>query len=449
MSDLFISVSALFLGAFLGWCAGEASLGIGLAAFLLVGFYCFQLSYIARVSKSGPVSKQAVKWWMSPSAKRLLSVVIDAYSSQEILSKAVDRYRLRSRRRKIALNGVILELRKVMEAFPDPILILDSEKRLIQWNRSASRLFSFSHALDRKQPIRSLIDDGAFLSLLDIEVGENVELSSIGMEHESFFARRSLLTEDRTLIQLQNITRLRELEVVRQNFVANASHELRTPLTVVHGYLETLIDHSLEAGDSDFQTLFQKMHFQTSRMKRIIEDMLLLSRLDSDYDPIEEEIDICEFLNNISDEIKAVAATKNHSIQLKLDNNYVLRANREALFSVVSNLVSNAVRYMDDSGEIVINGWANSDGGYLSFNDKGIGIEKRHIEKISERFYRVDVVRSRESGGTGLGLAIVRHALAGMEGDLSITSLVGEGSTFTLRFPLSRVCIQPVGPSMP
>ena len=175
MSDLFISVSALFLGAILGWCAGETSLGIGLAAFLLVGFYCFQLSYIARVSKSGPVSKQAVKWWMSPSAKRLLSVVIDAYSSQEILSKAVDRYRLRSRRRKIALNGVILELRKVMEAFPDPILILDSEKRLIQWNRSASRLFSFSHALDRKQPIRSLIDDDAFLSLLDIEVGENVE----------------------------------------------------------------------------------------------------------------------------------------------------------------------------------------------------------------------------------------------------------------------------------
>ena len=184
-------------------------------------------------------------------------------------------------------------------------------------------------------------------------------------------------------------------------------------------------------------------------MKRIVEDMLLLSRLDSEYDPIEEEIDICEFLDNISDEIKAFAATKNHSIQLKLDNNYVLRANREALFSVVSNLVSNAVRYMDDSGEIVISGWANSDGGYLSFNDKGIGIEKRHIEKISERFYRVDVVRSRESGGTGLGLAIVKHALARMEGDLSITSLVGEGSTFTLRFPLSRVCIQPVGPSMP
>ena len=241
------------------------------------------------------------------------------------------------------------------------------------------------------------------------------------------------------LIQARDITRLNQLEIVRRDFVANVSHELRTPLTVVHGYIETMIDTD-DDELAQWKPILGQMHEQSTRLQRIVDDLLTLSRLETGARTEGlEVIDVCNLINRIADSARSFSAGARHVIQVECDPEVRLYGNPSEIESAFSNLVYNAVRYTPGEGHIKLGWWQRDGEAFFSTADNGVGIEAEHIPRLTERFYRVDVGRSREKGGTGLGLAIVKHVLLRHGGRLKIESQPGVGSTFTCCLPADHI----------
>ena len=223
---------------------------------------------------------------------------------------------------------------------------------------------------------------------------------------------------------------------MRQDFVANVSHELRTPLTVVHGYLESLLDRFQD--DPETHKIFEQMLQQSLRMERLVEDLLLLSRLESDT-PLQENFKpvlIEHLTQQLVKDAKALGIGKHQTFSIDIEKNLRIQGEENELSSAFSNLIFNAVNYTPSHGEIHIRCYQDKKNIYFEVKDTGIGIAPEHIDRITERFYRVDRDRSRKSGGTGLGLAIVKHVLIRHNATLSISSTLDSGSTFTCVFPL-------------
>jgi two-component system phosphate regulon sensor histidine kinase PhoR len=243
--------------------------------------------------------------------------------------------------------------------------------------------------------------------------------------------------DSRKLILGRDITRWERLETTRRDFVANVSHELRTPLTVVGGFLETLED--MQTPDPQMsKRAIELMRQQTSRMTRLVEDLLTLSRLESTQNPLrEEDVNVPEMLRALHQDAQVLSAGR-HRIRLTPDSADWLKGNTEELRSAFGNLISNAVRYTPEDGEIEMRWELRDAQPAFSVHDTGIGIEPQHIDRLTERFYRVDRSRSRETGGTGLGLAIVKHVLNRHQAYLDIQSTPGSGSTFCVIFPETR-----------
>lgn len=231
------------------------------------------------------------------------------------------------------------------------------------------------------------------------------------------------------------LAHIQHLERMRQDFVANVSHELRTPLTVIHGYLEMLLQDERK---SAFKKIYLQMFAQTTRMQNLIADLLLLSSIESDeLNPgAIQVVQVHKLLKIICEEAKALSQNK-HIIILRSDKNLTLKGNESELRTLFSNLIFNAVKYTPEGGKIEVN-WKkiNQKNKKIIFEvrDTGIGIAKKHIPRLTERFYRVDKARSRESGGTGLGLAIVKHVLIRHKGELKVQSVVNKGSVFKCIF---------------
>jgi len=241
------------------------------------------------------------------------------------------------------------------------------------------------------------------------------------------------------LLQARDITRLHQLEIVRRDFVANVSHEIRTPLTVVHGYVETMLESS-EAFLGPWKRILGQMQVQTLRMQRIVDDLLLLSRLETRRNNEGQGVvGVYPLLRGIVEGARQLSGDSGHQVSLEADERLRLVGNSHELESAFANLVYNAVRYTPAGGEIRIRWWLSGSGPCFSVTDSGIGIAPEHIPRLTERFYRVDVGRSRESGGTGLGLAIVKHVLTRHDGKLVVESEPGNGSVFTCCFPHARV----------
>lgn len=240
------------------------------------------------------------------------------------------------------------------------------------------------------------------------------------------------------LIVASDISRRYHLDKVKRDFVANVSHELRTPLTVISGLLE-----QMETGDMDSGTLeraTELMQQQAHRMRELVSDLLTLSRLESEVassrsDPVQ----VPELLTAIVEEARALSGTAGHVLQLHMKSPHGLRGNPKELRTAFSNLITNAIQHTPNRAEIRIDWIVDPDGAHLSVSDTGEGIPARHIPRLTERLYRVDASRSRDTGGTGLGLAIVKHVLDQHDAELEITSEIGRGSTFTCHFPAERV----------
>jgi two-component system phosphate regulon sensor histidine kinase PhoR len=228
---------------------------------------------------------------------------------------------------------------------------------------------------------------------------------------------------------------IQNLERMRQDFVANVSHELRTPLTVIHGYLETLIDE--KNIDNLHKKIFIQMQQQTLRMENLVENLLLLSHLESDEHEVEikKPVNIANLLHLILQEAKILSGDFNHTLTLDSAADLILLSRTEDLRSLFSNIIFNAIKYTPAGGQINIKCYKENNHIIFQVKDTGIGIAPEHIPRLTERFYRVDPARSRESGGTGLGLAIVKHILIRHNAELKIKSECGKGSIFTCFFP--------------
>jgi two-component system, OmpR family, phosphate regulon sensor histidine kinase PhoR len=324
-------------------------------------------------------------------------------------------------------------------ALPEAVVLLDETDRIEWFNPKAEDYLGLNRKRDRGQQITYILRQPQFAEHLaagDISEPLTVRISTD--QSERVISLQLVPYGDREkLILGRDVTRWERLETTRRDFIANVSHELRTPLTVVRGFLETLEDMAKPDPEMTRRSL-QLMAQQTNRMTRLVEDLLTLSRLEGAQNPLrEEDVNVPELLRSMQQDALALSAGR-HRVRLRLDAAGWLRGNTEELRSAFGNLVSNAVRYTAEGGEIDLR-WQEKSGALMfSVQDNGIGIEPQHIDRLTERFYRVDKSRSRETGGTGLGLAIVKHVLMRHQARLEIESEPGKGSTFAVIFPESR-----------
>lgn len=356
--------------------------------------------------------------------------------------EVLDRIRALTReteRREDQLHAMVTRFQSASAATPDAMVILSPEHEIEWANAAAERLLGISTLRDTGQRIVNLIRYPDFLKYLERgEYTEALPISSPVQPEKSLSVRIIPFGSHQKLIIARDITHLVNLERLRQNFVANISHELRTPLTVLTGFLETLKDMDKPAG-ADLKKHFHTMHDQAQRMTRLVDDLLTLSKLETTPAARHENnVDVPAMLAALKEMGELVSGERRHHISLHADAGLRLIGNEEELRSAFSNLINNAVRYTPAGGDIRLSWKQDGDNPVFAVTDSGEGIAPQHLPHLTERFYRIDTARSRDTGGTGLGLSIVKHILLRHDARLGIDSELGKGSTFRCIFPAAR-----------
>lgn len=342
------------------------------------------------------------------------------------------RRRQRSDLRRLEKN--LERIQDSVESLSDGLVIITRHGELQWWNEAAETMLGLREG-DMGQSITNLVRDPKFVNWFKVNRWHGqLELSNPRTHHILEITNNRHAGGNRLLL-VRDVTRLRRLEQMRQDFVANASHELRTPLTVLQGYLEGFSDHRDSLPVRTHRAIDQ-MQSQTRRMANLVNDLLLLTRLDSaEATQQSEVVEVSTLMESIAADARELSGDKGQDIQVMSESSQSLLGVASELRSAFSNLVFNAVHYTPERGSITLRWRTDESGGYFDVIDNGVGIEQKHIHRLTERFYRVDPSRSSETGGTGLGLAIVKHVLAHHDGQLHIASQPGEGSTFTCYFP--------------
>ena len=329
---------------------------------------------------------------------------------------------------------------EAFQASPNGILMLDESDQIEWCNSIAERFFGLVYKRDAMQRINFLIRRPEFIQYLNKRnFDEPLLLERMGPDSSlSLMLQAFPFGNQRHLLLVQNVTDLQKADAMRRDFVANVSHEMRTPITVLMGFLETV--QSLDLEQSQREQYFGMMMSQAQRMKSLVEDLLTLANLEANSLPAASNtVNIETSMALLKNDAEALSHGNHHFSFEVLDKENLLGDEREIL-SAFSNLVSNAIRYTPDAGSVHVKWGVNADGqGEFSVTDTGPGIASEHLSRLTERFYRVDRSRSRDTGGTGLGLAIVKHIAGRHQAQLAIESTPGKGSTFMLRFPKERL----------
>lgn len=342
----------------------------------------------------------------------------------------------------------------VLEQMLDAVVLLDGDGRIIYHNRSAERFVGLT-ATGKLVP--SVLREPILLDAIErVRTGgaaEEIEyVSPVPVEHHYQVVITPAETAaydgtgTPTLLALHDVTDMKRVEQMRVDFVANASHELKTPLASLSGFIETLQGPAKD--DADAQEKFLGiMGEQATRMQRLIEDLLSLSRIElREHMPPRGTVSVSGLVKDVVDAIGPIAERDQVTIDVDLpDDLPMIRGDWDELLQVAQNLVDNAVKYGQSGGRVEISadridGLSDSSDGScveLKVRDFGPGIPREQIPRLTERFYRIDVATSRERGGTGLGLAIVKHILNRHKTELRCDSIVGEGTVFSIRFPVA------------
>ena len=336
------------------------------------------------------------------------------------------------------LARLVVRHRQAGRAFPDGVVILDAHDRIVWCNGKAEVFFGVDAKEDIGQPLANLVRQPEFVSYLASGDYANPFQLHSGKDASLTLSVQLFPYDDaQKLLLARDITQAQRLETMRRDFVANVSHELRTPLTVLTGFLETVRELKLDPDRS--RNYLGMMADQASRMQHIIEDLLTLSALESAPEPPwDKPVSIKAVLDTLYADAQALSGGR-HRISLDAQGQADLLGTESEIASALRNLVTNAIRYTSAGGEVRLIWRSSAEGASFAVEDTGVGIEPGHIPRITERFYRVDRGRSRDTGGTGLGLAIVKHALSRHQASLQIESEPGKGSRFTVRFPARRV----------
>ena len=378
---------------------------------------------------------ELLDWYKKPDIN---SMPIGAGAWEDVFATIYHEQR-RHNRSKIQLSSALDRFRHAASALPDGVVLLDDDNKIEWCNKPAEQQLGLMLKQDINKPIVYLVRNAEFIKYLEHHVDiEPIKLMSWIRLDVTLEIQLVAFGSSQKLLISRDVSQQEKLEHMRRDFIANVSHELRTPLTVVGGFLETLSDMD-GAVPENLRNYFGMMQEQTSRMRLLIEDLLTLSQLESGAtSPDEAELDVYALLSNILNEAKSLSNGQ-HTISLEANQTLALVASNQELHSAFGNLVGNAVRYTPDGGSISIKWEEKNQEAIFSVTDTGLGIEQQHIDRLTERFYRVDRSRSRGTGGTGLGLSIVKHILNRHQARLEIISEYGKGSTFKAVFPKTRI----------
>ncbi|MBO9883405.1 phosphate regulon sensor histidine kinase PhoR [Xanthomonas sp. D-109] len=410
----------LLLALLVGWIGGHVWMALTLMSLGVMGWHYWRLRRVLR-------RLTARQRWEPPAGTGVWNEL------DRLLYRSQAEMRVRKRR----LLDMLRAYRAAAAALPDAVVVVDRNSQRIQWfNEAAGSLLGLRHPGDLGAPVVERLQPMPLAHWLS--AGRNAEpmldMPSPVDERLRLNLRLIPYSEDHWLLVARDVSKLLQLEQVRRDFVANVSHELRTPLTVVHGYLDMLDPEDFP----DSGPMIAEMRKQSQRMTQLVEDLLTLSRLESQEHANEESIAMAPMLATLRREAEAHSQGR-HRIEVHDEADCDLVGSNKELHSAFSNLVTNAVRYTAAGGTIRITFAREGDGAVLSVRDSGYGIPAHHLPRITERFYRVSSSRSRESGGTGLGLSIVKHVLGLHQARLEIESEVGKGSTFSCHFGAGRV----------
>ena len=335
--------------------------------------------------------------------------------------------------------GLIDRAQSSLVALAEAVVLIDDQHQIEWWNPAAEKLLGIS-PLDRGRNLLSILRQPSFIEYFNHsdQSPDGIRLQAQMDEERYVQVKLTRFGGESRLLVAYDTTRVHNLEQMRKDFVDNISHELRTPLTVLSGYIETFIDQ--DDITPRWKRAFTQMQSQTKRMNALVNDLLLLSNLENNKKVAKNQIiDMANLMNQIFDDARAYNLDYGHTLNLDIDSHCDLIGSDIEIASAFSNLITNAIKYTPKGGVIHIGWSSDQEHGYFYVEDNGIGIEAYHIPRLTERFYRVDSARSRDSGGTGLGLAIVKHVLAQHEGYLDIQSKIGQGTTFKAVFAQSRL----------
>ncbi len=417
-------VASFVLGLQVGPAWGWALLAIGLGVLIAL-----QLRYLAQLEA-----------WLALPAQSIGPGLPEGWGAWETVFSTLHKRRREEAREQSQLTATLREFQAASDALPDGLIILDRGDAIEWLNPAAARHFHLDLAKDRGYLITNLVRHPAFTEyLIRSDFREPLLLSPVTSPHQRLSLMLLPFQESRRILLSRDVTQLERVDAIRRDFIANVSHELRTPLTVVHGFLEQMIDDA-SMPMRDRARFHRLMLEQTSRMTALLGDLLTLSRLESGV-PAERQhdVDVAALVHSVVDDARLLSNGR-HLLTIEIDAHVRVPCQPDELRSAFSNLVSNAVRYTPEEGRIHV-AWLASPAQpgqaatpVFSVKDSGIGIAPEHLPRLTERFYRVDRSRSRETGGTGLGLAIVKHILTRHGAQLEIVSQPEHGSTFSARF---------------
>lgn len=412
-----------------GWLFAAPHLGMACGLLLLVSFHLRLLYLLARWS----LNPQQVEL---PETGGVWGEIFEGlYATQR-----------RARQRKRKLASILAEFQASTAALPDGAIVVTPRGHIAWFNTAAQGLLGLRSPQDIGARINNLIRHPAFQRYVEEgDFSKDIHLPSPLNAQYTLSLRLIPYGNGQRLLIVRDVSEHQRLDRMRRDFVANASHELRTPLTVLSGYIEMMHSESRQQ-DSALATWgapLGEMRGQLGRMEHLISDLLKLARLESDTPaPRNDPIDMGKLLHDAIRQAESLSQGV-HAFEHEIDAELQLSGRESELQSIAINLLSNAVRYSPDGGTIRVE-WTTEDVSgsacpVLRVADSGIGIDPDVIPRLTERFFRVDVGRSRATGGTGLGLAIVKHALEHHEAELSVTSAPGEGSRFSCHFPAYRL----------
>jgi two-component system phosphate regulon sensor histidine kinase PhoR len=434
-----LRLCGIALAAVAGWLVIGPITGLVVLALGLLGLVVVQLRYL----------NQLRGWLRAPDDTR----IPDGWGVWGEVFSELYRARRQADAGRTRLADALARMELAAQALPDGVVLIDAEQRIDWCNGEAERMLGIVRATDRGRPLTHLLRNPGVAEWLAARPGV-AAAGSADADPDAIAGPAPLVIETASepprilalqavefaghdrLVLLRDVTGARRLERMRRDFIANVSHELRTPLTVISGYLEHMASGQIDGPAREHA--IQLMCDQSQRMTRLVEDLLTLSRLEAEDNAMADApVDVVAMMTDLLEEGRSLSAGR-HQIEAEADA-VPLRGSADELRSAFANLMSNAIRYTPEGGTVRLRWAAEGAGAVFSVTDTGIGIAAEHIPRITERFYRIDRSRSRQTGGTGLGLAIVKHVLIRHQAALVIESEPGRGTVFRCEFPASRV----------
>ena len=411
-----LRLSFILIASGIIWYFFGPIIGLSAGLICLIILIVIQLNYLYMLSG----------WLDHPDSEKLP----DGWGAWTDIFSRLYRLRRDDERNRTELTEWLARFRQAMSLLPDGVVIMDDVLFLEWCNPAAERHLGLNNGRDKGMRVTNLIRSPDFIDY--IILGRYEQPLTLSLKNRKLIVHIIPFENRRQILVTHDATETDRIEMMRRDFIANASHELRTPLTVINGFLE------IAQTQPDLEQTIRMSHLklmieQGQRMQNLVEDMLTLTRLESiDYPLRPEHVNIHNLLDQIRQEAEALSGGR-HVISLTIDGSDI-EGSTDELRSAFSNLVSNAVRYTPERGHIDIK-WQNTiSGPQFSVKDSGIGIRPEHLVRLTERFYRVDKSRSRETQGTGLGLAIVKHVLLRHGAVLAIESQPDVGSIFSVQF---------------